>query len=361
MMLRNPAGVSCRCVWRGTCGLVMMAVIALASAPVGAQDNGYARAIELSSRRVVKLYGLGAGQQVGYGTGIVVDSDGLVVTNLSLLIEAEPVRVTDFQGQRYTADVLYRDRSRQLALLQLEREQIPGIDKEFRSISLPSFSLDAAVELEPGDWVVAAGNAFKVAEGDEPVSIAHGVFSIRRPLDARRRVKDFPYKGDVLVIDAITSNPGGPGSAVVNLEGKFVGMVGRWVTSNLTHTHFNYAIPADVLRSFVQEALDPDLQMEAARARAAGRSAGPLDIGLRMAKAGYQQTLPFVERVKRSSPAAKAGIRRDDLILSVNGRTITSVDDYNERMRGLPGDALIDIVLKRRGKILTVQIKGDQE
>ena len=326
-----------------------------------AHANGYERAIESARRRVVKLYGLGAGRQVGYGTGVVVTTDGLVLTTLSLLIEAEPVRVTDFRGHRYDAKVLYRDRSRQLALLKLTRNEFDADEGAATVISLPACDPAKAAELEPGDWVIAAGNAFKVAEGDEPVSIAHGVFSIRRPLDARRRVKDFPYKGDVLVIDAITSNPGGPGSAVVDIDGNFVGMVGRWVTSNLTHTHFNYAIPGDVLEAFVREALDPDLQMQAARDRAENRSDVPLDIGIRLIKAGYRQTLPFVDRVKRSSPAAKAGVKRDDLVLSVNGKTITSVEDFQQRLKGLPPDAVVNLVIRRGKEILTFRVEGADE
>ena len=76
-------------------------------------------------------------------------------------------------------------------------------------------AVDCDALLQPADWVLAAGNPFKVAEGAEPVSISHGVFSTRTRLDAKRRVREFPYHGDVLVIDAATSNPGSPGSALV--------------------------------------------------------------------------------------------------------------------------------------------------
>ncbi|MFQ5463656.1 MAG: trypsin-like peptidase domain-containing protein [Phycisphaerae bacterium] len=331
-----------------------------ATAPTWGEDAALRHAVDTVTARVVKLYGLAAGRQVGYGSGIVVSDAGLVLTVLSSLIEAQPVRATDARGRRYEAEVVYRDRIRQLALLRLRplagtaRSQVdPAVT------GLSYFALKDEATLLPGDWVITAGNAFKVAEGSEPVSLAHGVFSVRTPLDARRRVKDFPYHGDVLVIDAITSNPGGPGSAVVNLDAKLVGMIGRFVTANLTHTHFNYAVPTDVLADFLEEALDPDLQRQAADRATDAAHAEPLDVGIRLTHVGYQQTLPFVERVRRSSRAARAGVRKDDLILTVNGRSITSVEDFQQQMRRISPDAGIDLVLRRKKRIITLRIEGE--
>ena len=108
-----------------------------------------------------------------------------------------------------------------------------AIDKDATRTTgpLPFFDLAVETALNPGDWVVAAGNSFKVADGAEPVSLAHGVFSVRTPLDARRTVKEFSYHADVLVIDGITSTPGAPGSALVNIDGSCVRMIVRFVTS----------------------------------------------------------------------------------------------------------------------------------
>ncbi len=340
---------------------IPMAALVVATSPALGEDVALREAVDAVTARVVKLYGLAAGRQVGYGSGIIVSADGLVLTVLSSLIEAQPVRATDASGRQFEAEVVYRDRSRQLALLRLRPPSLMVTTQEEPIDYLPHFALDADQTLLPGDWVITAGNAFKVAEGSEPVSLAHGVFSVRTPLDARRRVKDFPYHGDVLVIDAITSNPGGPGSAVVNLDAKLVGMVGRFVTANLTHTHFNYAVPADVLADFLTEALDPDLQRQVADRADAAANAAPLDVGIRLSKVGYQQTLPFVERVRRASRAAKAGVRKNDLILTVNGRSITSIEDFEKQMRRTSPDEEIDLVLRRKKRIVTVRIEVESK
>jgi len=366
-------------------GIILVAVCGLVS--IVRAGGGFEKAIEAALPRVVKLYGLGAGQQKGYGTGVIISADGLVLTVYSLLIDADTVRATTADGKLYEASVVFHDRERQLSLLRLrgagqsENAEGNGSTKEFVGASgaegtvrlkptigpFPYFEVSCATPpsesapcgppLRPGDWVLAAGNAFKVADGPEPVSIAHGVFSARTRLDARRRLRDFPYRGDVLVIDAITNNPGAPGSALVNLDGEFVGLIGREVISNLTFTHFNYAIPRDVLADFVKRGLEAESKGEfMAAPQVALERHEAVDIGIRVSRAGYQSVLPFVERVIRGSPAERAGIRKDDLVLSINRKNVATADEYVAELAELAADKPIDIVLRRGRRIITVQI-----
>ena len=84
-----------------------------------ALGGGFDRAIESVLPRVVKLYGLCAGMQAGYGTGVLVSPDGLVLTVYSLLIEAQRVRALDSKGRLLEAMVVASDPQRQLTLLRL--------------------------------------------------------------------------------------------------------------------------------------------------------------------------------------------------------------------------------------------------
>ncbi|MEK6797351.1 MAG: S1C family serine protease [Planctomycetota bacterium] len=365
----------------------ILATSALAATPTFA--GGFDQAIEKCRPRVVKLYGAGAGKQAGYGSGVLVSGDGLVVTVFSLLIDARQIRAVTADGKQYLAEVVRRDAPRQLALLRLRAEpNDPNDDQPVRSAdegdTFPYFEVSCPVDqadsgsthprpcdelVRPGDWVITAGNPFKIAEGAEPVSFAHGVFSARTRLDARRRVKDFPYHGDVLVIDAVTSNPGAPGSALVNLNGEFVGMIGREVISNLTHTHLNYAVPRDVLDAFLREATraapvaEPGLADAVSSTIALPESAaGPddgketIDIGIRLTRTGYKSLPPIVERVQRGSLAAQADIRKDDVILSINGRAVPDIDAYEERLERLGPDEAIELVIRRGRQVLTTQV-----
>jgi len=363
-------------------------------APVS-QATSFDRAIDALLARTVKLYGLKVGGEAGYGTGILVSEDGLVLTVSSLLIDAQKVRAVTDDGTKYLAEVLRRDSQRQLALLCLkpfeedDREAAASDSGRNEKVGpFPYFKLESGGTnpqgapigddgsiLRPGDWVVAAGNAFKVAEGAEPMSIVHGVYSARTRLDARRAVREFPYHGDVLVIDAVTSNPGAPGSAVVDLDGEFVGMIGRLVISNLTHTHFNYAIPRDVLAEFLKEAtsthgestaLGGNVDSNAAAGSDELASASPhertkstVDLGIRVVRSGYQNLPPIVDRVRKGSPAEVVGVRENDLILSINGMNVKDVREYDERIESLGADDTIDLLIRRDRQIIRLKLKPE--
>ena len=75
-----------------------------------------------------------------------------------------------------------------------------------------AFTLGSSNPVHAGDWILAVGNPFKVAEGEEPLSAMKGIISGRTKLAAVRGTQEFPYLGEVLLLDAITTGPGQAGS-----------------------------------------------------------------------------------------------------------------------------------------------------
>ncbi len=339
---------------------IILAIVAVASwqASTQARDAAFDDLMDRVSQRVVRLYGVKAGLSAGYSSGVLVSGDGLVVTVDSLLLDAQHLRVVTSGGTEFGADVIGRDNKLQLALLKLKPE--PHYDHRGRRVTPDPITSESFAYFEPGDshavipgdWVLAAGNPFKVAVGAEPVSVTIGVFSTRTNLDAKRKTRDFPYRGEVLVIDAITSNPGAPGGALVTLDGSWIGLIGRVVKSNLTHTNFNYAIPSEVVTQFVDEVLHP----ETARSKTDRDAAEPYH-GIKLFELGYRKKLVYVERTKRASPARLAGLKKDDLIVSVAGRSVTDIDAFNEIIKSKsPGDR-IELVVIRNDKIKNLTLE----
>ncbi len=320
--------------------------------------NAFAKAIAVASPAVVKLYGVGVATEHGYGSGILISGDGRVVTTSSLLLESQNIRAVTSDGRLYRAEVQYRDPLRQLALLRLHAGAEPdaGPSPTDEQATPPRFTPlrpGSSKALRPGDWVLALGNPFKVAEGEEPVSAMRGVFSVRTPLDARHRVQDFPYRGEVLIVDAVTGNPGSAGGALVDLDGNWVGLIGKALWSNLTNTRLNYAIPIEEVAAFLSDA-------------AAGRPAQPVAgtgprpkgyHGIRLFPLAYRHGLPFVDGVDLGSPAERAGVRKEDLILSVNGVPIANTRAFQRACDALAAGDDLALVVRRGETLLTITMK----
>jgi len=310
--------------------------------------NTVRRAFGKSVDAVVKLYGGKLGREHGYGTGFLVSTDGRIVTVLSLLVVGHDVRAVLADGREYTARVVQTDDYRQLALLQIDAE------------GLPFLPLARGDSIRIGDPVIALGNWFKIAEGSEAVSVIRGIVSLKTNLTARRLTQDFAYRGPVLIYDAITSNPGAPGGPVLDLQGRCIGMIGRIVESAGTNTRLNYALPSEEIIAFLSE------NASGKKNKRAGPSSAPAEpeqalgrayLGIRLSKLGFHQVSAYVQRVRSDSPAAAAGIRPDDLIVSIEGWHIGDADDYKAAVERLTPGQVARFVVKRGPQVMTLNVK----
>ena len=120
-------------------------------------------------------------------------------------------------------------------------------------------------------------------------------------------------------------------------------------------------MPHDVLRDFYQRALDPSLRTSSVAGATSASTQKRRDSGIRLAKTGYQRVLPFVEHVKRKSAAARAGVRKDDLILSVNGKSVNTFEQCAIELKASPLDEPLHLVLRRGKQIVTIDIKHEIE
>ena len=156
-----------------------------------------------------------------------------------MFLDGKRVRVVLADGSSHTATVFKRDRDRQLALLKIEAE----LGHYFKLSEKPI--------VQQGDWVVAICNAFKVADKAEPISATLGIVSLESEMQAKLTKRDYAFRGELILIDAITSNPGAAGGAVLTTDGRLAGMVGKIINSSETNTRLNYAVPCNVLHAFV--------------------------------------------------------------------------------------------------------------
>lgn len=296
------------------------------------------QAISDSQPKMVKVFGASAGKVEGFATGIIVSKDGMILSSQGVFLDGRQVKVVLADGVEHFATILKRDREAQLSLLKIQADTPSFFELSEESIG------------EKGDWVIALSNAFKVADKDEPVSAMLGVISLRTTIEARLTKRDVAYRGELVLIDAITSNPGASGGAVVTPQGKLVGIVGKIINSSETNTRLNYAVPNSVLYKFVAgKASVPSKSQPVMEQQ-------EVEFGVILFKLGGRNNPAYVDRVVRGSPAAKAKLKSDDMIVSIAGKKIGNLKDYAESLKFLRPEEEVLMMVKRGVEIVRVRI-----
>lgn len=310
-----------------------------------ARVNPLDAAIRIAQLRSVKVYGAKLGREAGYSTGMVVSPQGEIVTASGPLLATEGLRIVGADGQEHSAKVIKRNLPWQLALLKIEAATPVYFDLEHRA------------EVDAGDWAVVISNAFRVGEGNEPLGVTLGVVSAKQKLDAKRGLMGVTVPGEVYLLDAITSNPGAAGGPVLSPDGKLIGMVGKLLEDKNSGARVNYAIPREQLFSFLKEVPAEEL-VEGAVVPANPKESpgGKRELGIRLLAVGGARGAAYVDRVVAGSEAAMAGVRPDDLIVSINGRTVRDSAAFKKIVAELQGAEVIVIEVKRKEQLLKLEL-----
>lgn len=281
-----------------------------------------------------QFFGRGEGRtrrESSLGSGVIVDSAGLVVTNHHVIADAEEVRVALADGREFDAKVLLKDQQADLAVLKIED------DKPF-----PSIAIADSDKTEIGDLVLAIGNPFGIGQ-----TVTNGIVSAL----ARTHVgvNDVGY---FIQTDAAI-NPGNSGGALVDMHGELVGVNTAIFSRSGGSNGIGFAIPSNMVRAFAAAARE---------GRAFERpyiGAGFVPVTADMAEAlGLDRpTGALVQAVRPDTPAEDAGLREGDVVLSMNGFPVDNPDTLGYRLAtaGLGRDAELQ-VMAADGKRETVRL-----
>lgn len=299
--------------------------------------------IAAAARKVVKIHGAGGIRGLeAYQTGFVVSPAGHVVTVTSTVLDADEVTCVLDDGRRYRATMVGVDPLRELAVLSIDAEE------------LASFTLVAGEPVPVGTRIFALSNLFGVAVGDERVSAQHGVVAARVPLEARRGSYEVPYRGDVYILDCTTNNPGAPGGAVVDWRGRLIGMLGKELRGSTSGTWLNYALPSQAIaEGYAAIISGADSSASAVTTgEFAGTGFDPAMLGVVLVPDLLDRTPPFIETVAADSPAARAGLRPDDLVVAVAGRAVASRAAVQRALATLAAGDAVRLSVVRDGALV---------
>jgi Do/DeqQ family serine protease len=270
--------------------------------------------------------------QRSLGSGVMVDSSGLVVTNVHVIEGADQVKVSLADKREFEAEIVLKDSRSDLAVLRLK-----DVHEKF-----PTLDFANSDELMVGDVVLAIGNPFGVGQ-----TVTHGIISAL----ARTQVGITDYQFFIQTDAAI--NPGNSGGALVDMTGKLAGINTAIFSRSGGSQGIGFAIPANMVRVVV------------ASAKSGGKAVKRPWLGARLQAVTPEiaETLgvklpngALVASVVANSPAARAGMKLSDLIVTIDGQTVEDPNafDYRFATRPIGGTAEVDV--QRGGKTLKLNV-----
>ncbi|MBH9577539.1 S1C family serine protease [Inhella proteolytica] len=266
----------------------------------------------------------------GMGSGVIVDGQGLVLTNHHVVQGARRIEVELQDGRRVEATRVGSDPETDLALLRI---QLPG---------LPVARWGDSKALRVGDPVLAIGNPFGVGQ-----TVTAGIVSALQ----RRQLGINVFENFIQTDAAI--NPGNSGGALVDREGRLVGIPSAIYSRSGGSLGVGFAIPAELAREVLQ-ALQRDGRVIRGWIGVQTRSLTPELV--QALKLGSSEGV-LVSAVVAGAPAARAGVQAGDVLKAVAGQAVHSPEQLLERVAALAPDKPARLSLLRGSKALDVQVQ----
>jgi len=268
-------------------------------------------------------------EQIGYGSGFFISADGYILTNNHVVEKAVKVTVTSVDETEYTAKIIGTDPRTDLALLKVDVKNHPFIP------------LGDSTKVEVGEWVLAIGNPLQQA-----FSVTSGIISAE---GRRLQISDDSLE-DFLQTDA-PINRGNSGGPLVNMNGEAIGINSIILSPSGGSIGIGFAIPSAMAKRVVT-----DLKEKGEVIR------GWFGISIQYFNEKQAKEYEFstagavVISVEENSPAERAGLKRDDIIIEIDGKAIKSGNELvNTIANAKPGDVL-KVVLYRDDRRMTISV-----
>jgi len=271
----------------------------------------------------------------GTGSGFIIDAEGHILTNNHVIEGAEEIHVNLEDDKEYKATLIGSDPKTDIALIKINRDE--GVNKPF-----PYLKMGDSDKLEVGEWVVAIGNPFGLSH-----TVTVGVVSAKQ-----RNINAGPY--DEFIQTDASINPGNSGGPLINIKGEVVG-INTAIISGPTgggNVGIGFAIPVNIAKTILT----------------ALREKGKVTrgwLGVMIQKITPELAKSFslkddsgalVGDVIPDGPAAKAGIKRGDVIVKFNGQEVNDVGQLPKIVASTTPDTQVDVVVIRGGRSQTLNV-----
>lgn len=269
---------------------------------------------------------------VGYGSGVVISPDGYIVTNNHVVEGASKIEVTFNDKHKRTATIIGNDPSTDLALIKVDAS-----DLEYLTFA-------DSDKVRVGEWVLAVGNPFNLTS-----TVTAGIVSAK--------ARNINILGDGSTIESFIQtdaaiNPGNSGGALVDMDGKLIGINAAIASRTGSYEGYSFAIPSNIVKKVIEDFL----QYGAIQRAYLGVSIAEITEDFAEIKGIEVTSGVYIVDVHENGGAKSAGIKKDDIILSINNISVNS----NSQLIGVvgqyrPGDK-VNVKINRKGDIIVKEV-----
>lgn len=262
------------------------------------------------------FFGTGPTQRVSTGSGVIISSDGYIITNNHVIERAETIEVVH-QKRTYPARLIGTDKNTDIAVLKVE------------AASLPAIKQGSSRDLRIGEWVIAVGNPFNLTS-----TVTAGIVSAKE-----RQINilggEFPLESFIQTDAPI--NPGNSGGALVNVKGELVGINTAILSRTGSYTGYGFAVPVDIAVKIANDLI------KFGEVQKAIPGLDVVEVTPELAEEMALNSLDgvIVTHVIRNGAGEKAGLQRNDVITKIEGIDITGKGSFEEVLSYYyPGDRI---------------------
>ena len=279
-------------------------------------------------------------KQQGSGSGVIISTDGYIVTNNHVVADADELTVTLNDNKEYSARIIGTDKASDLALIKIDGKNLPAI------------TIANSDDIKVGEWVLAVGNPFNLTN-----TVTAGIVSAKARSLYQNGVESF------IQTDAAI-NPGNSGGALVNTRGELIGINAMLYSQTGSFSGYGFAIPTSIMNKVVadlkqygtvQRALIGIQGQDVKNYVDAKKDKGE-DVDL-----GTMEGI-YVAKVSEESAAEEAGMKEGDVITAIDGKPVGKMAELQEVLaKKRPGDKVTVTYLRDKKKASkTMTLKNEQ-
>ncbi len=271
--------------------------------------------------------------QRGLGSGVIVSDDGFIITNNHVIEGADEIKIRLFNGDEIEAELIGTDPQTDIAVLKINGKNLPAV------------SLGNSDDAKVGSFVLAIGSPLSETLAH---TVSFGIVSARG-----RSLNDLTFYGDYIQTDAAI-NPGNSGGALIDMDGKLIGINSAIASRSGGNDGIGFAIPINLAKRIMDDLIDDG---EVSRGYLGMNFGGEVDRTMALALGLDDARGIIVGQVVEDGPSYSAGLRVDDIIISLNNEPVRNWDAFRTKIAAFKPGETVELGIIRGDNEQTISIE----